>query len=152
MEDFRMTKDSLASLAAVTMVAALAGPAPAAVYTFDSNTIPDLAAAGWTFYANTSDPNWMVTADPEDAGKDVLRQDDGDLTVAVDGQTVFDETHADFQTWSSGRVGVGNFNDAACYDDMTVIPEPATAFVLAIGGLSLVGGRRRRKRLANPQG
>lgn len=64
----------------------------------------------------------------------------GDIVITVDGTQVFAATDTTYT--SPGRAGVGSYNDAPYFDDVSIVPEPTSLAVLAIGAAGLI--RRRR--------
>ena len=79
----------------------------------------------------------------DDAYHDVVLSFDattGDIVITVDGTQVFAATDTTYT--SAGQAGVGAYNDAPYFDDVSIVPEPASLAALAVGAVALI----RRKR------
>jgi len=63
------------------------------------------------------------------------------VIVTFNGSEVYNDTKTAYAT--GGQVGVGNFNDAASFDNLEIIPEPATLALLGLGGAVMLAGRKR---------
>mgnify|MGYP006271491627 CR=1 FL=1 len=84
--------------------------------------------------ANVATETWLLFELEHNPGADSLK-------ITLDGIVLYDGTDPEFAV--PGQVGVGSFNDAASFDNLEIIPEPATLALLGLGGAVMLAGRKR---------